>query len=255
MNIAIITGGSSGLGREYLHQLNTTENFDAIWVIARRQERLAELVKTYGSKILPLALDLTQNSSIEQINNLLKEKKPNVTLLINAAGFGKMGPTTTIPTKIYDAMLDLNCRAAVDITAAVLPYMQRGAHILEICSSAGFAPIPQLNVYAATKAFLLNYSKALHYELKEQGILVTAVCPYWVKDTEFIPTALAGSGQGERHFILASTAKDVVRRSLADSKRGYWVSTPGLMCTLHRFLAWLVPNKVMLFLTDWWHKL
>lgn len=255
MNTAIITGGSSGLGREYLHQLNATKNFDSVWVIARRQERLAELVETYGPKVYPLALDLTKSSSIERLKTLLEKEKPNVTLLINAAGFGKMGPTTTIPDKTYDAMIDLNCRGAVDVTAAVLPYMHRGAHILEICSSAGFAPIPQLNVYAATKAFLLNYSKALHYELKKQGILVTAVCPYWIKDTEFIPTALADSGQTERHFILASTAKDVVRRSLADSSHGYWVSTPGLMCTLHRFLAWLVPNKVMLFLTDWWHKI
>jgi len=255
VNIAIITGASSGLGREYLHQLSLTEKFDKIWAIARRKERLEELVMTYGDKIRPLALDLTKTDDLKKIDVLLKGEKPNVSMLINAAGFGKMGPTTAIPISVYNAMIDLNCRGAVDMTSMVIPYMQKGAHILEICSSAGFAPIPQLNVYAATKAFLLNYSKALHYELKEQGILVTAVCPYWVQDTEFIPHALAGTKQAGRHFIMATKATDVVRLSLAQSQKGYWVSTPGLMCTLHRFLAWLIPNKLMLFLTDWWHKI
>jgi short-subunit dehydrogenase len=255
MSVAIITGASSGLGREYLHQLSQTEQFEEIWAIARRQDRLQELVVTYGDKIRPLALDLTKAEDLNKIATLLQKEKPNVGMLINAAGFGKMGPTTAISASVYDAMIDLNCRAAVDMTALAIPYMQKGAHILEICSSAGFAPIPQLNVYAATKAFLLNYSKALHYELKEQGILVTAVCPYWVKDTEFIPHALAGTAQAGRHFIMATKAVDVVRLSLADSRNGCWVSTPGLMCTLHRFLAWFIPNKLMLFLTDWWHKL
>lgn len=254
MKIAIITGASSGLGREYVRQLYK-EDFDAIWAIARRKDKLQELVTAYGEKIRPLAMDLTKPESLAEIKSLLAKECPNVALLINAAGFGKMGPTTDIPMETYDAMINLNCRAAVDMTALALPYMQRGAHILEICSSAGFAPIPQLNVYAATKAFLLNYSKALHYELKGRGIMVTAVCPYWVKDTEFIPTALAGTHSAGRSFILASTAKDVVRRSLADSRKGCWVSTPGLMCTLHRFLAWLIPNKIMLELTDWWHKI
>jgi len=255
MGIAIITGASSGLGREYLRQLLTTEKFEAVWAIARRKKRLEELVQTYGSRVRPLPLDLTQQEALVNLAALLQKEQPEVAVLVNAAGFGKMGPATAIPLHVQQEMIDLNCRAAVAVTALALPYMHRGARILEIASSAAFSPIPGLNVYAATKAFLLNYSKALHYELKDRGIQVTAVCPYWVKDTEFIPIALQASGQGKRHFLGASQAASVVSWSLKDCQKGRWVSTPGIMCSLHRFIAWLLPNKLMLFLTVWWHRI
>lgn len=255
MRIAIITGASSGLGREYLRQLLQQEKFDRVWALARRQDRLAELVKTYGEVVKPLPLDLTQPADLQGLAEQLRAEQPDVAVLVNAAGFGKMGPAVSLPVQVQEAMIDLNCRAAVAVTALTLPYMHRGGRILEIASSAGFSPIPGLDVYAATKAFLLNYSKALYYELKGQGIQVTAVCPYWVKDTEFIPIALQESGQTKRHFLLASKAESVVKKSLQDCNAGHWVSTPGLMCSLHRIIAWLIPNKLMLQLTDWWHKI
>lgn len=105
-------------------------------------------------------------------------------------------------------MIDLNCKAAVAMTQISLPFMKRGARVLQICSTAAFQPFPYLSVYAATKAFLYRYSRALRVELYGTGIRVTAVCPYWIKDTEFIGRAKKSSDSSYIHsFPLASRQK------------------------------------------------
>ena len=147
--------------------------------------RLEALQSISAVPIRVLALDLTRPGDMEYLRNTLQDELPDIRILVNAAGMGRMGPTVDIPAKDNDAMIDLNCRAA----DAAFPYLHPGSQVLEICSTAGFQPIPGLNVYAATKAFLLSYTQTLHYELSPAGIHVTAVCPYWVKDTEFIGIA------------------------------------------------------------------
>ena len=110
--------------------------------------------------------------------------------------------------------------------------------------------MPGLNIYAATKAFLYSYTKTLHHELLPAGIHVTAVCPYWVKDTEFIPLANQGTPGSFRHYPLASRSKSVVSLSLQASKRNLWVVTPGIVCTLHRVSAKVIPHCIMVPLLD-----
>ncbi len=247
MNIAIVTGASSGLGAEYVRQLDACESFDEIWVIARRRERLTALQKDVVTALRPLAIDLTRPESIRELEVLLKEKKPNVRMLVNNAGFGKIGSYRHIPLEQCERMIDLNCRAAVSVTQTVLPFMHRGARILEICSTAAFQPFPYLNVYSATKAFLYRYSRALGRELAGTGIRVTAVCPFWIRGTEFISSAKKTDGSGQvNNFALSSRREDVVRHSLKDSKKGRAVSTPGFVCTLHRILAGLVPDSLLM---------
>ena len=146
-------------------------------------------------------------------------------------------------------MIDLNCRAAVGVTDLCLPYLTRGSRVLEICSTAAFQPIPGLGVYAATKAFLQSYTKTLHHELLLQGIHVTAVCPYWVKDTEFIPIA-RGEEKEFRHVPLASRSKSVVKLSLLASAWNLWVATPGIVCTLHRLASKFIPHALMVPLME-----
>jgi len=189
MKIALVTGASSGLGREFVRQLGEEHALDEIWAVARRRERLAELQALTAVPVRPLSLDLTEESSYETLRELLAREQPEISVLVCAAGFGRIGQTRAVPAADNDAMIDLNCRAAVAVTTAAFPYLRRGSRVLEICSTAGFQPMPGLNVYAATKAFLLSYTKALHYEILTSGIRVTAVCPYWIRDTEFIPQA------------------------------------------------------------------
>ena len=250
MKIALVTGASSGLGREFVRQIAEQGKVEEIWAIARRRDRLEALQSISAVPIRVLALDLTRPGDMEYLRNTLQDELPDIRILVNAAGMGRMGPTVDIPAKDNDAMIDLNCRAAVDVTDAAFPYLHPGSQVLEICSTAGFQPIPGLNVYAATKAFLLSYTQTLHYELSPAGIHVTAVCPYWVKDTEFIGIAEKG-GHGFRHYPLASRSQDVVRRALRDSALNLRVSTPGLVCTLHRAAAKVTPNLLCLPLADW----
>ena len=163
MRIALITGASSGLGKEFIRQLRR-EKLDEIWAIARRKERLLELSGLVPIPVRPISLDLTKPESIDTLERLLAEAQPHIHILINAAGFGKIGNYREISRSDTDRMIDLNCRAAVDVTLLALPYMNKGDRILEICSTAAFQPFPYLNVYAATNPFLEpcdGYSRCL----------------------------------------------------------------------------------------------
>lgn len=251
MNIAIITGASSGLGREFVLQLDQSESggFDEMWIIARRRNRLEELRSLTRTPLRIFSLDLIQPDSFREISDMLKQIRPVIRILVNAAGFGKIGSIRDITLEDACHMIDLNCRAAVCMTEIVLPYMERKSRILEICSTASFQPFPYLNVYAATKAFLYRYSRALRVELMGRGIRVTAVCPYWIKDTEFIHTAQkTKDSRYIRHFPLASKKKNVVRMALTDSRLGLPVSTPGIVCLIHRIVAKFIPHELMMLL-------
>ena len=250
MKIALVTGASSGLGREFVRQIAEQGKVEEIWAIARRRDRLEALQSISAVPIRVLALDLTRPGDMEYLRNTLQDELPDIRILVNAAGMGRMGPTVDIPAKDNDAMIDLNCRGLTEMTCTCLPWMHKGTRIINLASAAAFCPQAKFAVYAATKSFLLSYTQTLHYELSPAGIHVTAVCPYWVKDTEFIGIAEKG-GHGFRHYPLASRSQDVVRRALRDSALNLRVSTPGLVCTLHRAAAKVTPNLLCLPLADW----
>lgn len=152
--------------------------------------------------------------SVEALRALLERERPDVRVLINSAGFGKFGTCADMTLQETADMVDLNCKAAVALTAAVLPHMGRGGRVLEICSSASFQPLPGFNVYAATKAFLLRYSRALRWEAAPRGIRVTAVCPGWIR-TEFMDVARdTQNGRTVRCFPFALRPETVARRAL-----------------------------------------
>lgn len=255
MKIALITGASSGLGREYARQLSRDPAVEAIWAIARREDRLAALEEITACPVRPLPMDLTKEDSLVQLRTLLAQEKPVITRLVCAAGFGKLGNTAALDLPDATDMIDLNCRAAAAVTQLCLPYLTRGSRVLEIASTAAFQPMPGLGVYAASKAFLQSYAKTLHYELLPRGVHVTAVCPYWVKDTEFIPIAQEGKPGSFRHFPLASRSKSVVKLSLWASAWNLWVATPGVVCTLHRLSAKFIPHCLMVPLMDLFRRL
>lgn len=249
MNIAVVTGASSGLGREFAHLLDM-DGLDEIWVTARRADRLAALQDSLQTPVRVFAGDISQAVTTAAIQRALEEQAPRVRYLICSAGFGKIGTSDSISLAAAQKMIEVNCSAAVTMTYLCLPFMTSGSRIAEICSVAAFQPIPQLNVYASTKAFLYHYSRALAEELREKNITVTAVCPYWIKDTEFITIAQqAPSGSGFRRFPLADTQTFVARKAWKDICKGKSVSTPGAVAAADRLFAKLVPAGVMMWLS------
>ena len=244
MSIAIITGASSGLGAEYARQISQKNRVDEIWVIARRVDRLEALKKELSTPTRIFQIDLSAENDMERFRQTLAEEKPDVEYLIHAAGFGKIGTYKQIDRKASMAMVRLNCEAAVDITESVIPYMRRKSRIIEISSTSAFQPFQGLNVYAASKAFLLRYSRALGVELFGTGITVTAVCPYWIKDTEFIPVASETKSTAIRHFTFASKKKNVVAVSLFFAEKGFPVCTPGIISSIHRVMT-ILPDSVL----------
>ena len=244
MNIAVVTGASSGMGKEFVLQLSSYVKVDEIWVIARREQNLKELKADVP--IRPVVLDLCDSNSFDAYKALLEQEKPNVKLLVNAAGFGKFGDYDEIPLEEDFRMLDLNCKALVAMTRLTIPYMEKGSHILELDSLSAFQPVPYITTYGATKAFVLSYSRAMNRELKPKGIRVMAMNPGWVK-TEFFNHALQTNGNKVQYYNHLWEAKDVVATGLKDLyKTKKDVSIHGFRVKAQVFAVKLMPHSFVM---------
>ena len=248
--IAIITGASSGMGKLFAETSSEfgTE-FDEIWVIARRLDRLQELVCPFP--VRPISLDLTDRNSFEAYSKLLHDENPNVALLINCSGFGKFNATFETPLSENLNMVDLNCQALMAMCQLTVPYMKNGGKIINISSVAAFQPIPYINVYGASKAFVLSFSRALNRELKQAGISVTAVCPFWTK-TEFFSRAVNSEKDAVvKKYVAMYKPEQIVSRAWRDVKKGKDVSKFGFIARLQAGLAKILPHS---FIMSAWMK-
>ena len=246
MRIAIVTGASSGMGREFVKQVSKKEKFDEIWVIARRKETLESLKKEVKAKIRPITLDLQNPESFETYKKLLAEEKPEVALLANIAGYGKFGKYDEISLEDCLGMIDLNCKALVAMSQLTIPYMKRGSKILQLDSLSAFQPVPYLNVYGSSKSFVLSYSRALNRELKTKGIRVMSVNPGWVK-TEFFDHATKSSNDAITYSNVMYDAKDVIKTAIRDlyhTKKD--VSIHGFQIKAQVLLVKLLPHKIVM---------
>ena len=247
MNIAIVTGASSGMGREFVLQLSGYVRVDEIWAVARRESALEELKAQVYVPVRPIALDLLKEESFAAFRGLLEQEKPNVKLLVNAAGFGKFGAYHKVTEEDDCRMIDLNCKALVRMTRLCIPYMAPGSHILQLDSLSAFQPVPYITTYGATKAFVLSYARSMNRELKTRGIRVMAMNPGWVK-TEFFSHAFQTNGDGEvQYFDRLYEAADVVKTGLKDlykTKKDY--SVHGLPVQLQVLGVKILPHSIVM---------
>lgn len=245
--IAVITGASSGMGREFVLQLDSfCPSLDEIWVMARRGKRLERLAMQSQIPLRIFEGDITRKKIRRALRAALLDEKPALRILVNAAGFGRTGTVAEIAAEepfIQTDMIDLNCRALTAITEICLPFMRKDSRIINLASAAAFCPQPSFAVYAATKAYVLSFSRALHMELKSKGIYVTAVCPGPVK-TEFF--RVSGELTGTLKKLTAAGAQAVVRKALQDSLAKKQLSVYGPPMKAARAGAKLLPHSLIM---------
>lgn len=246
--IAVVTGASSGLGWEFAREISRRREADEIWVVGRRKKKLEELSALLPVRTRILSLDLVEETSFTYLAHLLEEEKPDISLLINNAGRGSAVSFADEDLKDITGMMKLNMEAPVKLTRISLPYMRNGAGIINVCSAASFLPLPGFSIYSASKSFLLSFSRSLAEEVKNRGIRVTALCPYWIRDTELMDKAgLHIDPTG------ALTARMVAEQGLRDNRKGKKISIPGLMGKLTRLGAACFPLSFLLFFKKLFH--
>jgi len=246
MNVVIITGASSGIGREFALQMDQYfTNIDEFWLIARRKDKLQELSEEMQHKTRILAMDITKDAQLERLEDTLADKNAVVRMLINCAGYGLMGSFASQEREEMLGMVRLNCEALTNITHRLIPYMRRGSRIIQLASSAAFLPQQDFAVYAASKSYVLSFSRALGRELWEKGIYVTSVCPGPV-DTPFFEIAeRTGTTLAIKKFTMVDVTS-VVSKALRDSYYKRSLSVCSLPIKSFRLLAKVLPHEVLL---------
>lgn len=257
--IAIISGASDGIGREFARTLATRGEADELWLIARRADRMQTLAGALGLPCRIFPLDLAVPGAVQELCLALAgalgvpsgEMAPSagctarVTWLVASAGFGKIGEFTALGADHLRDMVTVNCTALTELLHAALPYMAAGGHVVTLASAAAFMPQPRFAVYAATKAYVLSLSRALGEELRPRGICVTAVCPGPVR-TGFFGVAEETGHMNLQKERLMTTPGRVVRAAYRAAVRGRGVCTPTATMRFARLAAKLLPHKLLM---------
>lgn len=245
--IALITGASSGFGSLFASKLSTMLNsIDEYYLVARREDKLIEISKTVSKPCKIIPLDLQKEESAYKLAEILSEDKVSVKMLINCAGFGIYGDFFESEAKDVTGMIDLNCKALTMITKEVIPFMCDNSRIINIASSAAFLPQKNFAVYAASKSFVLSFTRALNCELDDLNIYCTAVCP-GPADTNFFNIALENSIDLPFYKeMFMADAGSVVDKAIKDSICKRPVSVYGLPMKALRLVSKLVPTSVAL---------
>ena len=217
--IAIVTGASSGIGKEFFLSLKDKQNeLDEIWVVARNEEKLKELQAEISLPLRVFALDLSKAESTEVLKSAFEAEQPNIRYLICASGFGRFCAVEEDDPAVLQNMVDLNCRSIVGVTAVARPYLFKDSAVLLIASVAAFQPIPYLATYGATKAFVLSYGRAFNRELqKSVGARCLCVCPFWTK-TAFFDRATTEKAVVKK-YVAMYEPKQIVTQAWKDLKK------------------------------------
>ena len=225
---ALVTGASSGLGLE-LARLFARDGHDLV-VTARRRDHLealaTRLAADHGVAARIIAEDLADPIAPVRIVEELKVRRIHIDFLVNCAGFGTNGPFAASDLGRELAMLQVNAAALMHLTGLLLPAMvaRRSGRILNLGSTAGFQPGPNMAVYYASKAFVNSFTEALAYELRGTGVTATVSCP-GATATEF--SAVAGTSQSRLFRLGAMSAEDVAAHAYRAMMAGKVMSLPG----------------------------
>lgn len=246
MRIAVVTGASAGIGREFVYAIDKQENLDEIWVIARRADRLEELKDKCRTPVRPIVLNLSELRVLDDYKAILESERPEIAILVNAAGFGVFGPFAEKDLQKQLSSATVNSLALTGMCHISLPYMKKGDCIINMGSNSSWQPVPYQAVYGASKSYVLNFSRALCRELKPKGIHVLCVCPGWIK-TEF--QQVAHHDEYIRYVDRWYGPEAVVAQAMSDLKKKKMVSILGHPVRRQVRLVKFLPVK---FVMDTW---
>lgn len=250
MKIAIITGASSGLGREFTKAIIAKyPNLDEIWIIARRKERLEKFAQSYPNiKIRAIALDLSQDDCYDKLSDILKESKPEIKILINNAGLERTGRFDEMQLSDIKAMIDLNVKGTTAVNWLCFPYMKRGSFVINTCSVSSFVPVPLQTVYSSNKAYMMFLGRALRAEMKEKGVNVCLLCPGNM-DTEMNPRSKEKIRKMKMSKLPYLDLKRLTIKALQKAESGKAIYTPGAFYKGYRIIGKVLPISLMIKLT------
>ncbi len=253
--IAIVTGASSGIGKEFFLSLNDKKDeLDEIWVVARSEDKLNALRTLSPLPLRVFPLDLSKTEAITALEAAFQAETPSIKYLICASGFGRFCGISDDDNAVLQNMVDLNCRSIVGITKAAYPYMSEGGVVMLIASVAAFQPIPYIATYAATKAFVLSYGRALNKELrKERKARCICVCPFWTKTAFFDRAINPDEKTVVKKYAVMYEPQQIVKRAWKDLKNkkrdvsihGFVAKSQALLVKLlpHRLIMWIWQNQ------------
>ena len=246
--LAVITGASSGLGEEFSRQIAASNQYNLL-LIARREDRLKSLkqslekeIQLIGgqSKVEIYKCDLSNTSELDTLSKKIANEP--IGLLVNNAGFGSVGGFLSSKLNKEHEMIDLNCKALIALTHAVLPrmYKEQSGAIINVASTAAFQALPYMSTYGATKAFVLSHSLSLGVESKKFNVCVLALCP-GPTETEF--HLVAGLPE-KMSYLPAMSAREVVKQGLEAVAQGRMLKVNGSLNWFLATLARLLPPTV-----------
>jgi len=247
MTYALITGASKGIGRALAREWAGRGH--NVLLIARSESLLqheAEAIrKEFGVSADFFAADLSDPRAPERVFYWCHEKGYRVDVLMNNAGFGSSGAFDKISLEEQLQMMQVNMNTLVALTHLFLPFLRQlpRAYILNIASSAAYQAVPFLSVYAASKAFVLTFTRGLHVELNGSSVSVTCVCP-GSTDTDFAHTAQVGAKAMKAAAKVNMKPEDVARQAIDSMLSGKAEKITGLINQVGAFLVWLLPKRL-----------
>jgi short-subunit dehydrogenase len=246
MATALITGASSGLGEEFARQLSR-QNYDLV-LTARREDLLRtiadEAMRLGSSKVEVITADLGKAGAADQLHRQISERGIEIEYLVNNAGFGTHGLFAKLPLDREIEEINLNITALVSLTRLFIEGMlARGrGTIINVASTAAFQPVPYMATYAASKAFVLNFSEAVAREVHGTGVIVTALCPGPTR------TGFQAVAQVEEAGVPAFAymdAKTVVAQALSSARRGKALRINGIINQVMAQSTRLAPRSLV----------
>jgi len=248
MSYALVTGASKGIGKSIATEL-AKRGYNLL-LTARSEDLLKEvcnsLQATHGIACSYLALDFAEPNAARQLADWVAGNNFQLEVLVNNAGYGLSGNLEAHSLEENIAMMKVNMEVPVSLCRFLLPLLQKQpkSYILNIASSAAYQSVPGLNVYAATKAFILSFSRGLRQELKNKNVVVSCICP-GATDTNFVNQAALGEKARKLADKVNMSAEDVAAIAVKGMFNGKAEMVPGFINKIGVLLTWLLPKSIL----------